>query len=162
MDNIDLTEIRPSVLKAAGLMERVLRANDYKGGWKSCTNQYLINRLFDEVSEVGYIFMDTPCPHDDFKVSNELALEIIDVMNMGMMILDNMTEPIEVKYNKISMEMNPDKQLINELQIKLSDCEIWLKEQDGKLRKIRTLVESGEENNISVLEHRIIEILDSK
>jgi len=162
MYNIDLTEIRPGVLKAASVMERVLRANDYKGGWKSCTNHYLINRLFDEVAEVNAEYMNTPYSQNDFKVSNELALEIIDVMNMGMMILDNMTEPIEVKYNKISMEMNPDKQLINELKIKLSDCEIWLKEQDGKLCKIRTLVESCEESHISVLEHRIIEILDSK
>jgi len=60
------------------------------------------------------------------------------------------------------MEMNPDKQLINELRIKLSDCERWLKDMDEKLCKLRTLVESYEESHISVLEHRIIEILDSR
>ncbi len=37
---------------------------------------------------------------------------------------------------RIPLEMNPDKQKINELQIKLSDCERWLKEKDNKFNKI--------------------------
>ena len=52
--------------------------------------------------------------------------------------------PIEVKYNKISMEMNPDKQLINELQIKLSDCERWLKEKDREIIELENKVTGSE------------------
>jgi len=37
---------------------------------------------------------------------------------------------------RIELEMNPDKLLINELEIKLSDCERWLKEKDNEIKKI--------------------------
>lgn len=44
---------------------------------------------------------------------------------------------------KISLEMDPDKQQINELKIKLSDCEQWLKEWDNKINKIFTIANNA-------------------
>ena len=106
--NIDINEIRPSVLKAAWLMEQVLRKHDHKGGWKSCTNHYLMNRFFEEVEEARTEYQDLPysklipynkgLSHRDFVVSNALALEIIDSMNMGMMLLDNIEKDVILQF----------------------------------------------------------------
>lgn len=98
--DIPINEIRPGVLKAAQYMERVLRANDHKGGWGASTNHYLINRIFDDTDEIANIWLDTQYLVDsgeDFKVNNEMALKIIDVMNLCMMILDNREADIEIK-----------------------------------------------------------------
>lgn len=98
--DIPINEIRPGVLKAAQYMERVLRANDNKGGWGTSTNHYLINRVFDDTDEIANLWLDTQYlteSGEDFIVSNEMALKIIDVMNLCMMILDNREADIEIK-----------------------------------------------------------------
>ena len=43
------------------------------------------------------------------------------------------------------MELNPDKQLINELQIKLSDCERWLREKDKEIIKLEMKIKELQE-----------------
>ena len=90
---MDINEIRPAVIEAAGEMERVLRENDYKGGWEDCSNSYLLARFFEEVKEVKKLNKTGfPCKFGvgaDFEITDELASEVIDVMNFGMMIIDS-------------------------------------------------------------------------
>lgn len=42
---------RPEVVAFADAMERKLRANDYKGGWKDMAPHLLLMRVFDELDE---------------------------------------------------------------------------------------------------------------
>ena len=44
------------------------------------------------------------------------------------------------KCKSFEMEMDPDKRLINELQIKLSDCERWLKEKDREIIELKSKI----------------------
>lgn len=44
---------RPEVQAFAVLMERKLRANDHKTGWKSCRIDWLFGRVRDEATELG-------------------------------------------------------------------------------------------------------------
>jgi hypothetical protein len=48
----DATHVRPAVLWFACEMERQLKANDHKGGWSDCTDDYLLAKLDEEVGEV--------------------------------------------------------------------------------------------------------------
>jgi len=49
------------------------------------------------------------------------------------------------------MEMNPDKQLINELQIKLADCERWLKAKTDEKQKRVYIITAGEYSDYRIL-----------
>jgi predicted house-cleaning noncanonical NTP pyrophosphatase (MazG superfamily) len=43
--------VRKEVEKFSMEMEKVLKENDYKGGWKDCSDEYLHNKLLEEVAE---------------------------------------------------------------------------------------------------------------
>jgi hypothetical protein len=45
-------KLRPEVAAFAQLMERELRKNDHKGGWKDDTTHELLERLFEETAEL--------------------------------------------------------------------------------------------------------------
>jgi uncharacterized protein YeeX (DUF496 family) len=47
---------------------------------------------------------------------------------------------VSTKRIVIELEMNPYKQLINELQLKLSDCERWLREKDKECTELKNRV----------------------
>lgn len=47
-----LSGIRPAVIWFAFQMERKLKANDHKGGWKKCTNTFLLGKLTEESIEI--------------------------------------------------------------------------------------------------------------
>lgn len=51
--NDPISYLRPEVLAFAIAMERELRANDHKGGWKGCHPIELVNHLNDEVKELA-------------------------------------------------------------------------------------------------------------
>lgn len=100
---IPVNEIRPGVLKAAQLMERVLRAHDNQIGWKESSNHYLINRAFDTTDELANIWLDIeynvkagPNYNEDFILTNAAALKVIDIMNFCMMLLDNMDHEVNI------------------------------------------------------------------
>jgi len=44
-------EVRDGVRKFSLAMERKLRANDFKGGWKDCTLAFLEGRMKEELLE---------------------------------------------------------------------------------------------------------------
>lgn len=74
--------VRKEVKGFAEQMEKVLQANDYKGGWRNCTIEDLYARLLDEISElqseINYREQDV----------NAIAQECIDIANFAMMIAD--------------------------------------------------------------------------
>lgn len=77
--------VRLEVLRFALLMEATLRANDRKGGWKSCTPSWLLRRLKAEVGELHRASVKR-LPQAD--VEREAA----DVANFAMMIADNLAD----------------------------------------------------------------------
>lgn len=74
-----LRYLRPEVLAFARLMERQLRANDHKPGWKNDTPVALMRRLEEEAQELNGALGWSPV---------EVALEAADVANFAMMIAD--------------------------------------------------------------------------
>ena len=76
----------PEVLAFANLMERELRNNDHKGGWKDDAPGRLLERAEEEMREFLAAFLSYP--RDTHKYRNDLASEGADVANMLMMVLD--------------------------------------------------------------------------
>jgi NTP pyrophosphatase (non-canonical NTP hydrolase) len=74
-------EIRKSVLKFAEEMEKKLKENDHKGGWRNCTIDYLMQRLFQEWGELSYVVHQK-------KPRKEIVSEAADVANFAMMITE--------------------------------------------------------------------------
>lgn len=71
---------RPSVKWFAGRMEQTLRRNDHKGGWRSCSLQYLSTRLTQERKELT----EAIASKDAERIINECS----DISNFAMMISD--------------------------------------------------------------------------
>lgn len=74
--------VRPEVLSFAVLMEETLQANDHKGGWQNETNEWLLNKLDEEVAELKAELDETVHPE-------LLGSEAADVANLAMFIADN-------------------------------------------------------------------------
>jgi hypothetical protein len=75
-----MIQIRKAVQWFAEQMEKELKANDYKGGWDSCSEEYLLNRLKEELNELEL----SPIVDIDMYIS-----ECADVANFAMMLADN-------------------------------------------------------------------------
>lgn len=76
-------ELRPEVLAFAHLMERQLRANDHKPGWKGDSAQSLWRRVNQEAHELGEAVVNREAID-----SIEAGKEAADVANFAMMIAD--------------------------------------------------------------------------
>lgn len=74
-------EIRKELQWFVQEMETQLKENDHKGGWKNCTDSYLLSRLLEEVSELLLVTLE----NDQLRIKEEAA----DVANFAMMIADN-------------------------------------------------------------------------
>jgi DNA repair exonuclease SbcCD ATPase subunit len=81
----DVLNVRPVVSEFAQAMEEVLRDNDHKGGWSSCTKEYLLTRLGDEMRELKKATLDTNMVGHSAK---NITKEAADVANIAMMISD--------------------------------------------------------------------------
>ena len=80
-------EMRKAVKVFADRMEAVLKQNDHKSGWKNCTYNFLLGKLWEETYEVVRCFNSA----GDFEVNQErLQNECADVANIAMMIADNL------------------------------------------------------------------------
>ena len=66
----------------ANEMERQLEKNDYKHGWSSCADNWLLNRLRQEMKELELAL----------KKGKGVVEEAADVANFAMMIADNFQE----------------------------------------------------------------------
>ncbi len=95
-----MIEARPEVLRMAELMEKVLRTNDYKGGWDKCAIDWLILKINEEVAELRraiyeYEYGTDSAGFDSSAEANasrraNVRREGADVANIVMMLLDNM------------------------------------------------------------------------
>jgi hypothetical protein len=52
LDGLTIADVRPEVLAFALLMERELRINDHKGGWKNDTARGLVRHMVEEAHEL--------------------------------------------------------------------------------------------------------------
>jgi NTP pyrophosphatase (non-canonical NTP hydrolase) len=75
-------QLRPELLAFAQRMERVLRANDHKGGWRLMSVEALFNRAVEELDELQRAMKFSRDPA-------KIAHEAIDVANFMLMIADN-------------------------------------------------------------------------
>jgi NTP pyrophosphatase (non-canonical NTP hydrolase) len=83
--------LRPEVQAFAKLMERQLRANDFKGGWDRDPPLALLRRLRQETDELEQVLTDLDEAgevFDDDRV--EIGCEAADVANFAMMVADVM------------------------------------------------------------------------
>lgn len=91
---INISDVRPEVLKFASEMERILKANDYKGGWnaENCKVSYLRARLVEELGE----YFARVAINIDYESTNPLDArdkelerkELVDIANFAMMLWD--------------------------------------------------------------------------
>lgn len=91
----ELTGIRVEILKFAVGMERKLRENDHKGGWKNCDNDYLRTRLQEEVDELEAMFVKYGKASLRPNMKNKLRRECADVANFALMLSDNLSDETE-------------------------------------------------------------------
>lgn len=87
-------ELRPEVAAFAQLMERTLRENDHKGGWKPCRAGWILQRLIEETDELHHVI----AVRDSLRRKNrgemaetladEATREAINVANFALMIAD--------------------------------------------------------------------------
>lgn len=70
---------RPKVRKFAWEMEKQLRANEYKGGWKNCDSDFLLNELKKNYNKVWMLCAGDP----------EVLRRCANIANFAMMIADN-------------------------------------------------------------------------
>ena len=74
--------IRPEVEEFSQAMERILRQNDDKGGWRGESSLYFLSRLMTEVGELSVAI------ESDAYGALEVQHECVDVANFAMMIFD--------------------------------------------------------------------------
>lgn len=77
---------RPEVVAFADAMERKLRANDWKGGWKDDAPGALMDRVREEFDEAQRAHLAYPRDTDEYR--QNLLDESADVANMLMMVCD--------------------------------------------------------------------------
>ncbi len=85
----DAGRVRDEVWAFALLMESRLRRNDSRGGWKSCTREYLWERLDANMKDLYESWLR---PEQDM---NETLGALVDIGNFAMMLAD--TEPNQNK-----------------------------------------------------------------
>ena len=90
--------LRPEVAAFADAMERKLRENDHKGGWRRCTRGYLLRRLATETRELRAalrrqerrLASARPLdPGEAAALAAEALREAADVANFCLMLADD-------------------------------------------------------------------------
>lgn len=79
---IEVSDIRPEVIAFAKAMEQELRNNDYKGGWKECSSEYLWIRVNSELGELANLHIQGTTKRPEY------LSEAADVANFLMMMCD--------------------------------------------------------------------------
>ena len=83
-------ELRPEVQWFAEQMERVLRENDYKGGWHEMTTRELWERVHDECLELRNAV--GPVRGSSYIHVDHILKESVDIANFAMMMADRVRE----------------------------------------------------------------------
>jgi len=82
VEQLTINDVRPEVISFALDMERILRLNDYKGGWKQESIFYLTMNLRKEYIEVMECIEEYDYIH--------LSYELTDLANTCMMLNDKL------------------------------------------------------------------------
>ncbi len=77
----NVMKLRPEVARFAEEMEKQLQANEHKGGWKNCDEDF----LFDELSK-NHSVLDFALANGDIP---EILRRAANIANFSMMIADN-------------------------------------------------------------------------
>ena len=89
--------MRNEVKIFAEAMEETLKENDYKGGWNSCSVDYLQKKLFEEVAEycrasklsiTSAIMMLIGEYNNSYPNGHTVKKETVDIGNICMMLYD--------------------------------------------------------------------------
>ena len=81
-------KIRTKVVNFAKTMEKKLRKNDHKGGWRECTFDYLFSSLKVETEELS-AFIQKDLLNSTPNTYKEIREKCADIANFAMMISDN-------------------------------------------------------------------------
>jgi len=82
---------RKEVILFGALMEEVLKANDYKGGWTACDVNDLYLHFVDEVSEVKELVVNADSIQSmDVVTKDKFIRELLDTANMAMMVVEQL------------------------------------------------------------------------
>ena len=79
---LPIVDARWQVRAFAEEMEKVLKKNDYKGGWYDCSKEYLQHRLVEEMGEYFKLLAEGSLGGE------EAQKELIDIANFCMMLWD--------------------------------------------------------------------------
>ena len=84
--------LRPEVAEFAYEMERKLRANEHRGGWKRCWGEYLSSELSKNLSKLNAALKN--------KNKSEVLRRSVNIGNYAMMIADNYGRLLEQEVQK--------------------------------------------------------------
>lgn len=85
-----MIELRPEVQKFAEEMEKQLKANEHKGGWKDCTYDFLLSELDKNLNRLRYLNGHRGGCIAEIKESvKEVNRRCANIANFAMMICDN-------------------------------------------------------------------------
>jgi hypothetical protein len=76
-----VSEIRPSVIRMARMMEGQLRANESRGGWSHCDKDYFIEKLEINLRDLTYNLAAN--------AHKEVQRDCADLANFAMMLSEN-------------------------------------------------------------------------
>lgn len=101
--NMTETQLRKEVVWFSQQMEKQLKKNDHKTGWKNCKFTYLLDRLEGEYKELDECFWMPDSRSDMMWLGDDVDLkgkftpedaikECADVANFAMMVADRLRE----------------------------------------------------------------------
>ena len=84
-------KVRKEVSDFAKIMEEKLQENEHKGGWDNCDNDFLFNRLLQEMTELHESLAELKITKGNGKgIARETMRECADVADFSMMISSNL------------------------------------------------------------------------
>jgi len=87
-NNITINDVRPEVQAFAVEMEKVLRENDHKGGWRNCSYTHLKYRVVRHTVNVVELV-------EGGNINNNMLKECYHSANYLMMMHDKLTNDIK-------------------------------------------------------------------
>ena len=82
MEELKIDDVRPEVKKFAIAMEKRLRKNDFKGGWRKEKPEYFAIKILKHSRQLGTYIL--------YKELYYSILDCIDISNYCMMLYDNL------------------------------------------------------------------------
>lgn len=78
-------KLRPEVQRFAEEMERQLQANEHKGGWEDCTQEFLLS----ELNKNKVRLLEAIYGHNPIRREEKILRRCANIANFAMMVADN-------------------------------------------------------------------------